>query len=305
MTEPPAIGFTLQPEERMLELLGALLREEPDYYELAPETAWRPMPPDAQDGAPLEPNRYHAAFRALRAETGKPFVAHGVGWSPGSVRRDPERDRRWLERIRADHAAFAFRWYTDHLGVAELAGFNLTLPLPLPMTAEMSAIARASLAPLQRIVPDVGLENSVFYYHLGDPLDEPTFLRSVLHAPRTHLLLDLHNVFTTALNAGFEPERYLAALPLERVIEIHVSGGADSDPAWLPAGRTLRLDGHDSAVPEEVWALLEDVLPRCPNLRGVTLERMEGTVDEADVPLLREELRRARLIARGARRAHV
>ena len=54
MTEPPAIGFTLQPEERMLELLGALLREEPDYYELAPETAWRPMPADAQDGAPLE-----------------------------------------------------------------------------------------------------------------------------------------------------------------------------------------------------------------------------------------------------------
>ena len=70
-------------------------------------------------------------------------------------------------------------------------------------------------------------------------------------------------------------------------------------------GRAGRLDGHDAAVPEEVWELLASVLPRCPNARGVTLERMEGTVGEADVPLLREELARARRIARGARRAHV
>ena len=305
MTRPPAIGFALPPDERTLAVCGALLREEPDYYELAPETTWRPPAPDAPADAPLEPNGFHAAFRALRAETGKPFVAHGVGWSPGTVRRDPARDRRWLARLHADHAAFGFRWYTDHLGATQLAGLELTLPLPLPMTAEMSALVRASLAPLQAVVPDVGLENSVFYFHLGDPLDEPAFLRSALSAPRTHLLLDLHNVLTTAVNAGIEPDRYLAALPLERVIEIHVSGGADSDPAWLPEGRTLRLDSHDSAVPEEVWGLLADVLPRCPNVRGVTLERMEGTVGEDDVPLLREELRRARRIALRGRMARV
>jgi uncharacterized protein (UPF0276 family) len=303
MTHAPAIGFALPPEQRTLELLGALLRDEPDYFELAPETTWRPAAPGAAADAPFEPNGFHAAFRALGAETGKPFVAHGVGWSPGSVRRDPARDRRWLERIRADQAAFGFLWYTDHLGAARLAGLELALPLPLPMTDEMAGVVRCSLAPLQAIVPDVGLENSVSYYHLGHPLEEPAFLRSALSAPRTHLLLDLHNAYTTALNAGFYPERYLAGLPLERVIEIHVSGGTDSDPAWLLGGRTLRLDGHDAAVPEEVWRLLEDTLPRCPNARGITLERMEGTVGEADVPLLREELRRARRIAVGAGRA--
>jgi uncharacterized protein len=300
MTRTPAIGFTLQPEEQYIELLGAVLREVPDYYEVAPETTWRPPAPGAPGDSALEPNGFHAAFRALAAETGKPCVAHGVGWSPGSVRRDALRDRRWLARLRADHAAFGFLWYTDHLGASVLDGRDLALPLPLPMTPEMADIVRASLAPLKRVVPDVGLENSVFYYHLGDPLEEPAFLKRALDAPRTHLLLDLHNVYTTAVNAGFEPERYLAALPLERVLEIHVSGGAESDPAWLPAGRTLRLDGHDGAVPEEVWGLLEHVLPRCPNVRGVTLERMEGTVGEADVPLLRAELLRARRCAAGA-----
>ena len=83
-------------------------------------------------------------------------------------------------------------------------------------------------------------------------------------------------------------------MPLDKVIEIHLAGGERSDPDWLDSGRTLHLDSHDHAVPEEVWTLFEDVLPRCPNLRGATLERMEGTVDDSDVPLLREELRRVR-----------
>jgi uncharacterized protein (UPF0276 family) len=300
------IGFTLQPEEEYLELLDELIRTEVDYYEVAPETLWRPRVEPSTTGArdpeqdwELVPNGFHARFVALRGETRKSFVAHGVGFSVGSARPDPERRARWLARMRADQALFDFEWYTDHLGASEIAGRELVLPLPLPMTEAAADAVRASLRAMQSAVPDVGVENSVFYYHLGRPLDEPRFLASILRAPRTHLLLDLHNVFTTAMNAGFEPWNYVERLPLERVIEIHLSGGSESEAAWLPSRRTLRLDSHDAAVPEEVWALLERVLPLVPNLRGLTLERMEGTVGESDVPLLHEELRRARRIAEG------
>ena len=55
-----------------------------------------------------------------------------------------------------------------------------------------------------------------------------------------------------------------------------------------------RLDSHCSAVPDEVWGLFEAVAPRCPNLRGVTLERMESTIVRDDVDVLRDELRRIR-----------
>ena len=158
----------------------------------------------------------------------------------------------------------------------------------------MAAVVRAPLERLQGIVPDVGLENSVFYFHLGDPLAEPAFLREILSAPRTHLLLDLHNVYTTSVNAGFDPWEYVERLDLERVIEIHLSGGSASEPHWIPSGRIMRMDSHDAAIPDEVWGLFERVLPLCPGLRGVTVERMEGTVDGSHVPLLREELRRAR-----------
>jgi uncharacterized protein (UPF0276 family) len=302
------IGFTLQPDEEYLELLDELIRTEPDYYEVAPETLWRPRKvgeatETASPAWELAPNGFHARFADLREQSGKPFVAHGVGFSVGSARPDAARRARWLARMREDHAVFDYRWYTDHLGASEIAGRELVLPLPLPMTEEAAQAVRRSLAAMQTVVPDVGVENSVFYYHLGRPLEEPRFLASILREPRTHLLLDLHNVFTTAKNAGFEPWEYVERLPLERVIEIHVSGGCDSEAGWLPSKRTLRLDSHDQAVPEEVWGLLERVLPLAPNLRGVTLERMEGTVGEEDVPLLREELRRVRRIAEGVHAA--
>src|SRR5262249_52420268 len=152
---------------------------------------------------------------------------------------------------REDAATFEFAWYTEHLGATALAGRELALPLPLPMTGESAAVVRASLHELQALVPDVGVENSVFYFHLGDPLDEPAFLGECLDAPRMHLLLDLHNVYATALNAGFDPWGYVERLPLERVIEIHVSGGSDSGAAWLPSRAKVRLDSHDAAVPED------------------------------------------------------
>jgi uncharacterized protein (UPF0276 family) len=193
---------------------------------------------------------------------------------------------------------FDFGWYTDHLGATEVDGKALVLPLPLPHVDAAAECVRASLAAMQSVVPDVGFENSVFYAQTGDPLDEPRFIAQCLSAPRSHLLLDLHNVWMTSINAGFEPERYLERLPLERVIEVHVSGGNVSDPAWLPSRRSMRLDSHDTAVPEEVWRLAETWVPRCVNLRALTLERMEGTVDEDAVPMLREELLRARRLVR-------
>lgn len=284
------VGFTLQPDRQFLDLLEGVAGEGADYFEVAPETLWYF---DRQGGH--QTNAYYRRILETGRRLGKPFVAHGVGYSVGSASPGfEERRDLWLRAIAATHADFEFLWYTDHLGVTVLDGQSLTLPLAVPMTDAMADHLRGNLTALQDIVPDVGLENSVFYYTLGDPLHEPAFLARVLGADRLHLLLDLHNVHTMAVNLGFEAEAYLDRLPLERVVEIHISGGSDSDPAWLPDGKTMRLDSHDTAVPREVWHLLEITLPRCENLRGVTLERMEGTVGPEDAALLAAELHRVR-----------
>jgi uncharacterized protein (UPF0276 family) len=289
-----ALGFALQPDADFLERTAGLCERDVDYFEVAPETLWY------KDAAGrLWPNAFHRRFAALRARTRRPFVAHGVGFSLSSdAPADRPRKRAWLDRLREDHATFDFRWYTDHLGATAPDATSMALPLPMPMDAYTARVVRRNLRALQRLVPDVGAENTANYFTLGDPLDEPRWLREALGAAesRRWLLLDLHNVWTMAQNAGFDPDAWIARAPLERVIEIHVSGGELSDPGWLPNGRVMRLDGHSSAVPEEVFALLERVLPRCPHVRGVTLERMEGTVGPGDAALLREELRRVRRI---------
>ncbi|HEY4220958.1 MAG TPA: DUF692 family protein, partial [Myxococcota bacterium] len=134
------------------------------------------------------------------------------------------------------------------------------------------------------------------------PLDEPAFLARCVDAPGLHLVLDLHNIVVMAENLRFDARAYIARLPLERVVEIHVAGGRMSDLGWLPEGRTARLDGHDDAVPPLVWALLDEVLARCPQVRGVTLERREGSLfSDDDVRLLRDELMHIRASIDGSR----
>ena len=58
----------------------------------------------------------------------------------------------------------------------------------------------------------------------------------------------------------------------------------------------IRLDSHDDAVPDEVWALLDTALPRLTGLRGATLERIEGPVGEHEVQRLISELHRLRAL---------
>lgn len=295
MSRAVAVGFTLQPETAFLELTEALVAEQVELLEVAPETLWRVRRDCAPGTTPaFEPNEFFHAIHALGRRHQLPFVAHGVGWSPGTMPAQADEPRRamWRQAIAFTHAAFGFGWYTDHLGATRLGGQQLTLPLPVPFSERHAATVAARMAELQQLVPTVGLENTVACFVLGAPLDEPAFLARALAAPGQYVLLDLHNLFTMAHNLGFDPQDWLQRLPLQRVLEIHVSGGRESDPAWLPGGAVMRLDSHDDGVPEPVWTLLEQVVPACTQLRAVVLERMEGTVTDDDVPRLRDELTR-------------
>lgn len=296
MTDDVGIGLVLHADREYLDLVRPLVADV-DYLEVTPETLWRWTP----DGG-LAPNDYHPRVLALGRAAGLPFVAHGVGLSLGGVdAADRARQDLWLARIRADHAAFGFHWYSEHLGATMLGGHHVTLPCPVPIAAPHARAVRERLGWIRDVVGHAAVENTASHFTLGDPLDEPFLLDAATDAPGLHLLLDLHNLHAMATNLGFDPWEYLARLPLERVIEIHLAGGGASNPAWLPTGRTLVLDAHDRRVPEPVWALLDAVLPHCRMLRGVTIERMDGTLAADEVDELRDELGRARRAVRASR----
>jgi uncharacterized protein len=64
---------------------------------------------------------------------------------------------------------------------------------------------------------------------------ETDFLREIARRTGCGLLLDVNNMFVSAVNHGFDPDRYLADFPLEAVSEIHLAAYAeDTDDAGLP-----------------------------------------------------------------------
>jgi uncharacterized protein (UPF0276 family) len=110
-------------------------------------------------------------------------------------------------------------------------------------------------------------ENYNFYpTGLYGPVTEPDFIRAHLAEFALGLVLDLAHARVTAHNLGLDPAAYLAALPLERTTEIHLSR------PWLPPPASLlkAADAHDAPGQEERRSLkhiLEN--PRLPP--GVTV----------------------------------
>lgn len=290
---PVGVGFSLHPETEYLTLCRAIIEEEVDFFEISPETLWQIHP----DGS-LSPSPWARPVADIHAASGKPFVAHGLGLSPGTAdtAADETRLGHWFAQIRRDHERFGFLWYTEHLGWMDAGGRVADFPVLLPPTEEAVQTVARRLGRLKPIIPVVGFENQVSYFAFGDVRSEPPFWNRICAAGGLWLLLDLHNCYTQSVNHGVPLTEYLAGIDLTRVLEVHVSGGSMSEPGWLPSGQVMRLDSHDGPVPEPVWQAFADIRPRCPGLRGVVLERLDGTFTAADVPALRDEVRRARRI---------
>jgi uncharacterized protein (UPF0276 family) len=88
-------------------------------------------------------------------------------------------------------------------------------------------------------------------------MPEEEFLARTLELSGTYLHLDLHNLYANALNHGgndYSISRFLATIPLDRVISIHMAGGR-----WI---EDQYHDLHDTRVPPAVWDMLDDVLSR-------------------------------------------
>lgn len=299
---PVAVGLTLPPDEEFLDRCRPLL-ELVDYAEVAPETLWRVSRDSSVVGSVVD-NGYAAAIADLVQRASLFCVSHGVGLSLGAVDDDPARVALWEARLRDNHARFSFQWMSDHSGLTTTAGLHLALPVPVPPTVARAAATATKLRLLRSICRGPALvETSALPFLVGDFRDEAALIAACVEQDGAHqglgINLDLHNAWTMAENLGFDVDDFVGRLPLDQVVAIHVSGGTRSDPGWLPGGRTVRLDSHDGAVPDEVFALLARVAPRCPQLLGVTLERLEGTIgaaggDDDDVPRLAQELRTIR-----------
>jgi len=129
-------------------------------------------------------------------------------------------------------------------------------------TVEQVACNLSRLRP-QFEVPVI-LENSPQYFDVpGSTMRMTEFIGTVVERCDVGLLLDLTHFLISMINTEQDEAKEIDRLPLERLVEIHISGlNVQSGIAW---------DDHATPATEAVFDLLQRVLRRA-RPRAVTLE---------------------------------
>jgi uncharacterized protein (UPF0276 family) len=225
----------------------------------------------------------HRRLDAIRERY--PLSLHGVGLSIGSP---GPLDQAHLQRLAAVAKRFEPALVSEHLAWSTHEGAFFNDLLPLPYTAETLARVAEHIHEVQNALGRrMLLENPSTYVVFAESTwAETDFLREIARRTGCGLLLDVNNVFVSAVNHGHDPDRYLADFPLSAVGEIHLAGYAeDTDEAGLP----LLIDAHNSPIREAVWALYTATIRRL----GATLTLIEWDNDVPVWPTLLNETRRA------------
>lgn len=186
------------------------------------------------------------------------LLIHGVGLSIGGS--EPI-DREHLARVKRVVDRFQPAIFSEHLAWSAHAGRYFGDLFPLPYTPETLDRVSANIHQVQDTLQRrILLENPATYVEFENScLTEIEFITQIVERTGCGLLLDVSNVFVSACNHGFEPEKYIDAFPISSVEEVHLAGYAEvTDPGNEP----LLIDAHNSKVTGHVWALYERVLAR-------------------------------------------
>jgi uncharacterized protein (UPF0276 family) len=187
-------------------------------------------------------------------------------------------DQNWLERTRAlaneINAAWlcgdAGRW---HFGLRE-RGHGMLMP---PILCRESALETAES--IRQIEAESGMtclpENLPAVIYLGD-LHILDYFALVAEQADCGLLLDCAHLAIFQQTRKLPPLTALDGYPLDRVVEMHVAGGAYTE-----------VDGYryieDNHAPEPLaatWEILEYVVPRAPNLKAIVFECEHNAPEE-------------------------
>ncbi len=211
-------------------------------------------------------------------------VMHGVGLSIGGS--DPL-NRDYLRQLKTLMDQVHPHWVSDHLCWTGCDDINLHDLLPLPYTEEA---LRHVVARVQEVQDVLGrrllLENvSSYLSYPHNEMPEWEFLRAVAEQADCLILLDINNVYVSGVNHGFDPKIYIAALPIDRVQQIHLAGHQTQGDCII--------DTHDAPVCEAVWDLYEFAL----RLYGPVSTMIERDDNIPALEVLLAELDRARAIS--------
>lgn len=213
-----------------------------------------------------------------------PMVMHGVSLSIGSS--DPL-DWNYLTKVKQLANRITPKWISDHLCWTGIQGKNMHDLLPLPYTEEAIDHVVERIQQVQDFLGQrILIENvSSYLTYQSSVLTEWDFLKEISERADCFILLDVNNIYVSSINHEFNPVNYIAAIPPERVYQIHLAGHSNMGD--------YVIDTHDHDIVDPVWNLYLFTLRR--------LGRVSTMIERDDnippLSMLLSELNYARKLA--------
>ncbi|SEG75817.1 MNIO family bufferin maturase [Marinobacterium lutimaris] len=214
---------------------------------------------------------------------------HGVGLSIGG---SEPLDETHLERLKTLIERHRPERFSEHLAWSSHNGHFMNDLLPLPYTGErLQKVCDHVDRVQERLGIQMLLENPATYVQFrASSYSEPEFIGEVIRRTGCGLLLDVNNVYVSAINHGFSSHDYIDALPCDQVGEIHLAGFAlDRNSNSDAQGAPLLIDSHDAPVADAVWTLYDFALKRT----GPVATLIERDANLPPLPILVAEAQQA------------
>jgi uncharacterized protein (UPF0276 family) len=215
-------------------------------------------------------------------------IPHGVSLGlAGADVPDPARLRRLADLARelgspmvSEHVAFVRAADTpDPLHGDVLEAGHL---LPPPRTREALTVLCDNISRAQDVlgVP-LALENiAALFAWPEDEFDEPGYLTEIVRRTGALLVLDVANLFASAIAQGGDARVQLNRFPLSHIAYVHTAGGRYRQGRYI--------DTHGDAMIDEVASLLVSFVEGCHRagvpVPGVMLERDTDVTADAVLP---------------------
>lgn len=210
-----------------------------------------------------------------------PVTLHGVGMSLGSI--DPL-NIDYLTRLKILIDRVEPIYVSDHLSWISVNNhyFNDLIPLPYNEESMTHLVLRITQAQ-EFLGRQILIENpSAYISFTNSTMTEGEFLQSLLTQADCYLLLDVNNLYVSAVNFNFDPIEYLQQLPKDRVKQIHLAGYEEKED--------YLFDTHGYPVHPPVWELYKIALQTL----GIVPTLIEWDTDIPEFEVLMAEANKAK-----------
>jgi hypothetical protein len=216
--------------------IGSLADDIPsqiDFMEVAPEN-WIDVG-----------GRLGRQFRKISEQI--PMVCHGLSLNIGGP---APLDEPFVKRVKQFLETHNIRVYSEHLSYCADDGHLYDL-MPIPFTEEAVHYVADRIKRVQDIIGQrMAMENASYYAAIGKEMEEIDFVNAVLEEADCLFHIDINNIYVNSINHKYDAEKFLKALPGNRITYAHIAG-------HYVEAEDLRVDTHGADVIDPVWKLLD------------------------------------------------